>query len=52
MVLMVIDIHAMILVTRLWIADSMKGEVLEVSITELDVGHAIMLVTLLHVVVL
>ena len=44
-VLMVIATHVMILVTRLWIVDSMKEEKLEVPTTQLDAGHATMLVT-------
>ena len=52
MVLMIIVIHVMILVTNLWIVDSMIEEVLEVPSTQLGVGHATMLVTLLHIVVL
>ena len=52
MVLMVISIHVMILVTRLWVVDSMKEEVLEIPTTQLDSRHATMLVTLLHIVVL
>ena len=52
MVLMVISIHVMILVTKLWIVYSMKEEVLEATTTQLDVGHTTMLVTLLHIVIL
>ena len=51
-VLMVVSIHVIILVTKLWIVDSMIKEVLEVPTTHLGVGHVTMLVTLFHIFVL
>ena len=46
--LMVIVFLVLTLVIRLWIADSMKKEVLEVPTTQSRAGHATMWVTLLH----
>ena len=47
---MAIVFHVMNLVTKPWSANIMKKEGLEISTTQLDVGNATMLVTLLHIV--
>ena len=46
---MVIAIHVMVLFTRLWTVHSMKEEVLEVSITQLDAGLVTILAMLLQI---
>ena len=51
-ILMVISIHVVVLVTRLWTAHSMEEEVLEFEVTQLDAGHVtkmeIFLLTVTH----
>ena len=51
-ILMVIAMHVVVLVTRLWTTHSMEEEVLEVEVTQLDVGHVtkldILLLTATH----
>ena len=51
-ILMVIAMHGVVLVTRLWTTHSMEEEVLEVEVTQLDAGHVtkldILLLTVTH----
>ena len=49
---MVIAIHVMVLATRLWTVHSMEEQVLEVQITQSDVGLVITLAMLLLIVTL
>ena len=48
---MVIAIHVMVLVTRLWTVHSMEEEVLEVQITQLDAGLVTILAMLLQIAI-
>ena len=47
---MVIAMHVVVLVTGLWTAHSVEEEVLEVEVTQLDVGHVTKLDILLLIV--
>ena len=49
---MVIATHVMVLITRMWTVHSMEEEVLEVQITQLDVGPVIILAMLLQIATL
>ena len=49
-ILMVIAMHVVVLATGLWNAHSMEEEVLEVEVTQLDVGHVTKLDILLLIV--
>ena len=49
-ILMVFSMHVVVLVTSLWNAHSMEEEVLEVEVTQLDVGHVTKLDILLLIV--
>ena len=50
--LMVIAIHVMVLVARMWTVHSMEEEVLEVQLTQLDVGLVTILAMLLQIATL